>query len=153
MPDELVVILGAEACLLVFTTTMTLRARRMDVLSGRFFERPVISPAGNRHSPQWVRRHAHDLLRLTRTWIDVDRIDRFDFSLWRGLARSLRSSFQAKLRKPFRLTVRFRRPAPFVTGTSGRRSAFPEAGRRADAGGYTAPSGASARALEALSSV
>lgn len=42
MPDELVVILGAETCLLVFTMTMTLRARRMDVLSGRFFERPVI---------------------------------------------------------------------------------------------------------------
>lgn len=92
MPNELIVILGAEACLLVFTMTMTLRARRMDVLSGRFFERPVISPAGNRYSPQRVRRYAHDLLRLTRTWIDVDRIGRSDFSQWRSLARSLRSS-------------------------------------------------------------
>lgn len=56
MQDELVVILGAEASMLIFITTMTLRAKRMDVLSGRFFERPVISLAGNRHSPQWVRR-------------------------------------------------------------------------------------------------
>lgn len=150
MPDELVIILGAEACLLVFTMTMTLRARRMDVLSGRFFERPVISPAGNRHSPQRVRRHAHDLLRLTRTWIDLGRIDRFDFSQWRGLARSLRSSFQIRLRKPSRVTARSRRPPPSVTGTPGRQAAFPEAGRRADARGHTAlvPS---ARALEAPS--
>lgn len=146
MPDELIVILGAEVCMLVFTMTMTLRARRMDVLSGRFFERPVVSPAGNRHSPQRVRRHAYDLLRLTRTWIDVDRIDRSDFSKWRGLARSLRSSFQTKLRS----TARSRRPPPSVTGTPGRQTAFPEAGRRADARGLTA-SAPSARALEALS--
>lgn len=150
MPHELIVILGAEACMLVFTMTMTLRARRMDVLSGRFFERPVVSPTGNGHSPQRVRRHAYDLLRLTRTWIDVDRIDRSDFSRWRGLARSLRSSFQTKLRKPFRSTARSRRPPPSVTGTPGRQTAFPEAGRRADARGLTA-SAPSARALEALS--
>lgn len=151
MPDELVVILGAEACLLVFTMTMTLRARRMDVLSGRFFERPVISAADNNHSPQWVRRYAHDLLRFMRTWIDVDRIDRSDFSQRLGLPRSLRSSFQTKLRRPFRFAARSRRPPPSVTGTPGRQAAFPDAGLGADARGYTASSAPSARALEALS--
>lgn len=150
MPNELIVILGAEACMLVFTMMMTLRARRMDVLSGRFFERPVISPAGNRYSPQRVRRYAHDLLRLTRTWIDADRIGRSDFSQWLGLARSLRSSFQTKLRKPFRFIARSRRPPPCVTGTLDRQAASPEAGRSADARGHIA-SAPSARALEAVS--
>lgn len=35
MPDELLVILGAEAAILVFMAAMTLHARRMDVRSGR----------------------------------------------------------------------------------------------------------------------
>lgn len=52
---ELVVIVGAEACVLVCIMAMTLRARRMDVLSGRFLQRPMVSPAGNRHSLHWIR--------------------------------------------------------------------------------------------------
>ncbi|MEY9183922.1 hypothetical protein ABIG06_005497 [Bradyrhizobium sp. USDA 326] len=39
MASELMVILGAEVTMLVFVAIMTLRAERMDVLSGRFFER------------------------------------------------------------------------------------------------------------------
>lgn len=40
MPVELLVILGAEASILGFVAAMTLYAKRMDVLSGRSFERP-----------------------------------------------------------------------------------------------------------------
>lgn len=48
MLDELVVILGTEVSLLTFIAVMTLRVRRMDVLSGAFFEQSAIPPAGNR---------------------------------------------------------------------------------------------------------
>lgn len=48
MPDELVVILGVEAAVLLFVAAMTLHARRMDVLSGRFFETAAASPAHSR---------------------------------------------------------------------------------------------------------
>lgn len=62
MPDELLVILGAEATILVFVAAMTLHARRMDVLSGRSFERSVASPTGNRHPLRPIRRKPRDLL-------------------------------------------------------------------------------------------
>src|SRR4051794_18890270 len=148
MPDELVVILGAEASMLVFITTMTFRAKRMDVLSGRFFERPVVTTAGNRHSPQWVRRYAHHLHRLTRTWIDVARIGRPDLSQWLGLTGGLRSSLQTKLPRSW-FVARSARPASPLAGTTDRPS-FPEAGRRLSAVGHAA-SAPSAPALGALS--
>lgn len=50
MADELMVILGAEVTMLIFVATMTLRAKRMDVLSGRFFERG----ATGKPPPIWV---------------------------------------------------------------------------------------------------
>lgn len=66
MLDELVVILlGAEASVLIFITAATLRAKRMDVLSGRFFEQAATSPADN--PPLSVRDYARDLLRRART--------------------------------------------------------------------------------------
>jgi hypothetical protein len=73
MPEELLVILGAEAALLVFVTAMTLHIRRMDVLSGQPLERPAASPAGERFSLRSVRARTWDLLRLTR-WVGVARI-------------------------------------------------------------------------------
>jgi hypothetical protein len=45
MLEELLVILGAEAALLVFVTAMTLHVKRRDVLSRRLFKRPAVSPA------------------------------------------------------------------------------------------------------------
>jgi len=41
---ELLVVLGAEASIFVFVAAMTLHARRMDVLSGRFFATPAALP-------------------------------------------------------------------------------------------------------------
>lgn len=49
MPDELLVILRAEATMLVFMAAMTLYAKRMDVLSGWSLERSGVSPTGNTH--------------------------------------------------------------------------------------------------------
>lgn len=65
---ELVVILGAEASILVFVAAMTLYARRMDVLSGRSFEQSVVTTASSRHSSSPRHRRARDLLRLIRRW-------------------------------------------------------------------------------------
>lgn len=64
MPVELLVILGAEASILGFVVAMSLHARRMDVLSGRSFEHPIVSPAGNEHPARSSHRRARDLLRL-----------------------------------------------------------------------------------------
>jgi hypothetical protein len=68
MPDELLVILGAEAAILVFVAAMTLHARRMDVLSGRSFERSVVLPVENRHPSRSICRRPRVLLRLIRRW-------------------------------------------------------------------------------------
>lgn len=66
MPGELLVILGAEASILVFVAAMTLYAKRMDVLSGRSFERSVVSSTDNRHPLRSIRRKPRDLLRLIK---------------------------------------------------------------------------------------
>jgi hypothetical protein len=50
MADELMVILGVEITMLIFVATMSLREKRMDVLSGRFFERG----ATGKPPPIWV---------------------------------------------------------------------------------------------------
>lgn len=63
MPIELLVIVGAEASILGFVVAMTLRAKRMDVLSGRSLERPVIPARRDRHSLRPIGRRARDLLR------------------------------------------------------------------------------------------
>ncbi|PJG50075.1 hypothetical protein CVM73_38330 [Bradyrhizobium forestalis] len=49
MPVELLVILGAEASILGFVAAMSLHAKRMDVLSGRSFEHPIVPLRENRH--------------------------------------------------------------------------------------------------------
>jgi hypothetical protein len=101
MPDELLVILGAEVTILVFVVAMTLYARRMDVLSGRSFERSGVSPAGKRHRSPSLRRAARGLLRLLRRWRD-------------------RATFVPPVT---------RRPATPAADASGRPAAFSEAGR------------------------
>jgi hypothetical protein len=58
MPVELLVILGAEASILGFVAAMTLHAKRMDVLSGRSFERPIVSPGGNNRGARPIKRYA-----------------------------------------------------------------------------------------------
>ncbi|BBO05429.1 hypothetical protein CO683_39845 [Bradyrhizobium ottawaense] len=63
MPIELLVIVGAEASILGFVVAMALRAKRMDVLSGRSLEQPVISARHDRHAPPPIGRRARDLLR------------------------------------------------------------------------------------------
>lgn len=108
MQDELAVILGAEASMLVFITTMTLRAKRMDVLSGRFFERPVVSPASNSHAPQWVRGYAQDLSRFARTSISVAKIPAKLWQ-WPGQTGSVQSSLRTRLRISSRLVGAHRR--------------------------------------------
>ncbi|MFK4539650.1 hypothetical protein ABIA00_007833 [Bradyrhizobium ottawaense] len=62
MPIELLVIVGAEAAILGFVVAMALRAKRMDVLSGRSLEQPVISARRDRHPPRPIGRRARDLL-------------------------------------------------------------------------------------------
>jgi hypothetical protein len=104
MPDELFAILGAEAALLVFLAAMAVHAKRMDVLSGRHFERLAVSATGNGPPPLSVRAHARNLLRLARkwartrartlirTWGSVAKIAPPSLSQWRDPIRSSQSS-------------------------------------------------------------
>lgn len=110
---ELLVILGAEASLLIVVAAMTLHARRMDVLSGRSFERSVVSPTGTRH-PQPGRRHARDLLGLIRRWIRVAATGRSNLLRQPDLARRLRSVLQTRPQTPSWLMTRSRRPDTLV---------------------------------------
>ncbi|MGY4594602.1 hypothetical protein ACVWXL_002348 [Bradyrhizobium sp. GM22.5] len=75
MPDELLVILGAEATMLVFMAAMTLHAKRMDVLSGWSLERSGVSPTGNTHPPRSIGRKPRDLMRLIRRWDGLTTFD------------------------------------------------------------------------------
>lgn len=68
MPEEFLIILGAEAALLAFTAAMTLHAKRLGVLSGMRFERPAVSTAGNRRPTRPVRAQAWNVPRWARTW-------------------------------------------------------------------------------------
>jgi len=68
MPVELLVILGAEASILGVVAAMTLHAKRMDVLSGRSFERPIVSPGGNRHPGRSPHQTVRNLVKLTGRW-------------------------------------------------------------------------------------
>lgn len=68
MSIELLVILGAEASILVFVAAMNLHAKRMDVLRGRSFEHPIFSPRGNKHLARSSHRMGRDLLRLIGGW-------------------------------------------------------------------------------------
>lgn len=75
MPDELLVILGAEATTLSSVAAMTLYAKRMDVLSGWSLERSGVSPTGNTHPPRSIGRNPRDLRRLIRRWDGLTTFD------------------------------------------------------------------------------
>lgn len=100
MPDGLLVIVGAEASILVFLAAMTLYAKRMDVLSGRSFERSVVSPTDSRHPLRPIRRKPRDLLRLLRKWIDLAALAPPDLLRRPDITRTPRSSFQTRLQTP-----------------------------------------------------
>lgn len=135
MPDELLVILGAEASILVFVAAMTLYARRMDVLSGQSFERSVASPTGNRHPPRSIRRKLRELLRLIKRWVDLTTFAPPDLLRRPDIARTPRSSLQARPQTPSRLVTRTRRPDTPAADASGRPALLSEAGRNAGAQG------------------
>lgn len=109
MPGELLVILGAEATMLVFVAAMTLHAKRMDVLSGRSFEQSVVSPTGNRHLLRSISRKPRDLLRLIRTWNGLTAFDPPNLLRRFYITRMPRSDLQTGRQNPSRLGMRFRR--------------------------------------------
>ena len=135
MPDELLVILGAEATVLVFVAAMTLHARRMDVLSGRSFERSGVSPTGTWHGSQWLGRTAHSLLRLIRRWrgraafAPANLLRRPDIT---RLRQSVLPNPTAGFIPP---VTRIRRPAPPAAAASSRPAVFSQADRNTGAPG------------------
>jgi hypothetical protein len=120
MPDGLLVILGAEATLLVFVAAMTLYARRMDVLSGRSFERSVASPTGNRHPSRSIRRKLRNLLRLIRRWGDLTTFAPSNLLRRPDITRTPRSGLETRPQTPSRLVTRFRQPGTPAADASGR---------------------------------
>lgn len=109
MPGELLVILGAEATMLVFVAAMTLHAKRMDVLSGRSFERSVVSPTGNRHPLRSISRKTRDLLRLIRRWNGLTTFARLNLLRRFYITRMPRSGLHTRQQTPSRLGMCFRR--------------------------------------------
>jgi hypothetical protein len=95
---ELLVTLGVEALILVFVAAMTLYARRMDVLSGRTFEKSVVARLDNEHPPRSLRRRARDLLPLIRRWFSVPAPDQWNGLRWPDLVRTPRSRHQSRPR-------------------------------------------------------
>jgi hypothetical protein len=94
--QELLVILGAEASILVFVAAMTVYAKRMDVLSGRTFEQSIDAARGRVHSPP--PRRARDLLPLIGTWLDVAATDRSNLVQRPDLTKTPRSPRQSRSR-------------------------------------------------------
>lgn len=137
MQDELLVILGAEVTILAYVAAMTLYARRMDVLSGRSFERSVVSPMGNKHPLRSLRRKPRDLLRLIRRWGDLATFAFPPRNLLRRpvITRALRWGVQTRPQTPFRRVMRSRRPGTPAADASGRPALLSEAGRNASAQG------------------
>jgi hypothetical protein len=117
MIDELLAILGVEAALLVFIATMTLRQRQMDVLSGRYFERPLVPPDDGSDRPRRIPARARALRRGTKTSAAIARIQLFKFSPKAGLRRTLRRVLQ-------RVMIRSRRPDKSATRTPSQPARF-----------------------------
>jgi len=120
MPVELLVILGAEASILGYVAAMTLHAKRMDVLNGRSFEQPIVSPERNKHLPWSLPRKARDhLLRLSRRWRDLIAYVPPDLLRHVDITRMRRRILRARLRTPFRFETSFRRPRKPAADGSG----------------------------------
>jgi hypothetical protein len=149
MQNELVVIPGAEACVLLCTMAMILRARRMDVLSGRFlgtthgFRQPVTGilytgsvatelNAADEGLPGWRQDGSVRTLAL------------LDPSGSYGLA----SKPSGEVRPGWWLGPGCSYAS--ITDTAGRQSRFLGAGRKASVRGYVVPA-PGGRVLDALS--
>lgn len=134
MPIELLVILGAEATILVFVVAMTLYAKRMDVLSGRSLEHPVVSPRSNRHRPRSIRQKARYFLRLSRRWGESITIAPPGLLRRADVAKMQWWIQQTRPHTPSWLVTRFRQRGTSATDTSTSRSAtLSEPGRKAGA--------------------
>lgn len=109
MPEELLVILGAEATLLVFVTAMSLYRKRMDVLS-ELHRRAARGGAGrhSKPSPHSIRARAWVLLSLPKAWTGTGRLTQQ--SLAAAWKRPIKPDRGAKAARPF--VARFWRPAP-----------------------------------------
>ncbi|MBH5398278.1 hypothetical protein HZZ13_10805 [Bradyrhizobium sp. CNPSo 4010] len=133
MPVELLVILGAEASILGFMAAMSLHAKHMDVLSGRSFERPIISPRENRH----LARSARDLLQFTGRWATSSR-SFHPISCGAPITRMLRWILQIRPQTP----VWFATRAPWIgtpaRGACDRPAVLSGTGRNTDAHGKDA---------------
>lgn len=131
MPVELLVILGAEASILGFVAAMSLHARRMDVLSGRSFEHPIVSPSGNEH-PAWSsRRRARDLLRLIGRTISSRSFH--PISSGPLMASMLRPILQTRLQTPARVETGPRRTGRPTPGACDRPAELSGPGHNTDA--------------------
>lgn len=135
MTDELLVILGAEATILVFVAAMTLYARRMDVLSGRSFERSVVSPTGNRHRSRSPRRKPRDLLRLIRRWGDLTTFAPSNLLRRPDITRRRRLVLPNQTAATVPPATRFRRPGTPAADAPSRSVVLSEADHNAGAQG------------------
>lgn len=132
MPVELLVILGAEASILAFVVAMSLHTKRMDVLSGRSFEHPIVAPEGNRRSARSPDQEARDLMRFTGRWASIHSLRQI--SSGTPINRMLRRILPIWPQTPVLSETRARgtgTPAP--PGASDRPAVLSEAGRDTDA--------------------
>lgn len=89
--DELLVIIGAELILLVSIAAMSLRGRRMDVLSGHYFSNETdraVSPGWKiDRLRRWVERE-REVHRLKKAWVQSSNAGRPGPSATLGLGRT-----------------------------------------------------------------
>jgi hypothetical protein len=98
MPEELLIILAAEAVLLVFVTAMTLHVGRMDVLKGRSLKRAPGALTRNMRSQGSIGARVRDSMRLTGRWPGVARSKIFELSRRPGPIRGTRTNLRTKVR-------------------------------------------------------
>ena len=98
MPEELLIILAAEAVLLVFVAAMTLHVGRMDVLKGRSLKRAAGALARSMRSQGSIGARVRDSMRLTGRWPGVARSKIFELSRRPGPIRGTRTNLRTKVR-------------------------------------------------------
>lgn len=125
MPVELLVILGAEASILACVAAMSLHAKRMDVLSRRSFERPIVFPRSNKHLARSIRRKARGLRRLTGRWAISSRSSHW-ISCGAMITRMLRRILQTRPQTPVRFETRACWTSTPAPGACGRPADFQE---------------------------
>jgi hypothetical protein len=100
MPEELLIILAAEAVLLVFVTAMTLHVGRMDVLKGRSLKRAAGALTRNMRSQGSIGARVRDSMRLTGRWLGIAKTNMLWLSQRLGPIRSARTILRAKVHTP-----------------------------------------------------